>query len=264
VSPPDNGYAEFDGVRIGRLSLDDAKEAIRSATIGPSIDEPFQIATVNVDFLALARRDDTFRLALQCASMAVADGMPIVWLARHTKSPLPERVTGVDLATWLLDGGLPSAKIFLLGSTAGVLKEARARARVHRAHVVGVTAPARSELTSSEWSAQLVKRINASGANVLLVALGAPLQETWIAEWRSELHVAVAIGVGCSLDVAVGKLTRAPERWQRLGLEWLYRLTTEPTRLWRRYVLRDVPFLIGLALRTLLAETRATAARAET
>lgn len=255
----DGGYAEIEGVRIGQMSLEDTREAIRRATTGPSADRPFQIATVNVDFLALARRDDAFRVALQCSSLAVADGMPIVWLARYMNAPLPERVTGVDLAMWLLDGGLPSANLFLLGSTASVLTKARARAKERGANVVGAAAPSRSALTSSDQSAQLIQRINASGADVLLVALGAPLQDTWIAEWRSELNVAVAIGVGCSLDVAAGTLTRAPERWQRSGLEWLYRLRTEPGRLWRRYVLRDLPFLVRLALRTLLIERRIAA-----
>jgi N-acetylglucosaminyldiphosphoundecaprenol N-acetyl-beta-D-mannosaminyltransferase len=245
-------YAEIDGLRIGRVRFREAQQAIREATHRSHAGRPFQIATVNVDFLAQARRDPEFRRALQDCSLAVADGKPVLWLSRRTGTPLPERVTGVDLTAWLLDGGVPSARLFLLGATPEVLDAARVRGEAHGTPVVGAASPDRAELTSLERSARLVTAINASGANVLLVALGAPLQETWIARWRPSLEVAVAIGVGCSLDVAAGALTRAPWRWQRFGLEWLYRLWKEPARLWRRYLLRDLPYLVSVATRTLL------------
>jgi N-acetylglucosaminyldiphosphoundecaprenol N-acetyl-beta-D-mannosaminyltransferase len=257
--PSDTRYAEIDGLRIGRLRLADAQQEVRKATRSGHV-RPFQIATVNVDFLAQARRDPEFRRALQGCSLAVADGRPILWLSRYTEAPLPERVTGVDLTEWLLDGGVPSAKLFLLGATPEVLDAARARAEAHGTTVVGAASPDRAELTSVGRSARLVATINASGADVLLVALGAPLQETWTARWRHNLEIAVAIGVGCSLDVAAGVLTRAPERWQRFGFEWRYRLRKEPARLWRRYLLRDLPYLVSIATRTFLDQLGATRA----
>jgi hypothetical protein len=102
-------------------------------------------------------------------------------------------------------------------------------------------------------SARIVDQINQSDADVLLLALGPPLQEIWIERWLDRLEVEVAIGVGASLDFAAGTRPRAPIAWQRLGVEWLYRLLREPRRLWKRYLRRDVPFFVAEGWRSVMA-----------
>jgi N-acetylglucosaminyldiphosphoundecaprenol N-acetyl-beta-D-mannosaminyltransferase len=214
---------------------------------------PAQIATVNLDFLALGKSNPAFMTVLQKSALVLADGMGVVWLSKLAGHPIPERVAGADLVTWLVDGGLENARLFLLGSTPETVTRIQARAERGGGNVVGTATPLRSVFESDVQSARIVDQINASEANILLLALGPPLQEIWIERWLHRLEVQVAIGVGASLDFAAGTRPRAPIVWQRLGIEWLYRLLREPRRLWKRYVRRDIPFFLTQACRAVMS-----------
>jgi N-acetylglucosaminyldiphosphoundecaprenol N-acetyl-beta-D-mannosaminyltransferase len=211
-----------------------------------------QIATVNLDFLALGERNPTFKNVLLNCELVLADGMGVVWLSKLAGRPIPERVAGADLVAWLVDGGIEDARLFLLGSTPEAVGRIRDRAQSNGGTVVGSATPLRSVFESDLQSARIVDQINQSNANVLLLALGPPLQEIWIERWLAHLEVEVAIGVGASLDFAAGTRPRAPLAWQRLGVEWLYRLLREPRRLWKRYLRRDVPFFVSEGLRSVI------------
>jgi N-acetylglucosaminyldiphosphoundecaprenol N-acetyl-beta-D-mannosaminyltransferase len=226
------------------VTLEDTKRAIAGA-VEREPRPPMHVVTVNLDHLALASRDTAFGDVIRSCELPVADGMGAVWLSRlQPEGPaVPERVTGATLTEWMLDGGLDDASLFLLGSTAEVLDRVQARARGSSVRIAGTATPPRLVFQSTQLSLQLIRRINATRPDVLLVALGAPLQELWIDRWRDQLDVSVAIGVGGSFDLASGLQRRSPEALQRMGLEWLYRLSREPRRLWQRYLLRDVPFL---------------------
>ena len=206
---------------------------------------PRQIATVNLDFLRLAQRDAAFHAALSGADLVVADGMPVVWLSRLSGAALPERVTGIDL---LDDCAALAAErgfgVFLLGAAAGVADEAAAelRRRYHRLRIAGTLTPPAWPF-SVETDAELVRAVRAARPDLLFVALGAPRQDLWIAAHLHELGVPVCVGVGGSFDLIAGRLRRAPGWMQRSGLEWLFRLGQEPGRLWRRYLLGDLPLL---------------------
>lgn len=231
------------GIAVAAVTERDVKRWIADA-IGQSPRPGRRITTVNLDFLVLAEREPTFRAALRAADLAIADGRPLLWLARMRGQRLPERVAGADITQWLIDGGVPGARIFLLGSTDAVCRAVAARSKSGDAHVIGWNTAGREALEDPRQASEIVRDINASRPDVLLTALGAPRQDVWMAAHADQLDVSVMIGVGGSLDIAAGRLRRAPSVVRRMGLEWAFRMLQEPRRLWRRYLVDDLPFLV--------------------
>jgi N-acetylglucosaminyldiphosphoundecaprenol N-acetyl-beta-D-mannosaminyltransferase len=210
--------------------------------------EPHQVVTVNMDFLSIAARDPEFRATINSADLAVADGMPLVWLSRLRGQPLAERVAGVELVTESCRiAAEQGRRVFLLGAGQGVAETAgrRLQAMYPGLRIVGTYSPPMGALRRREDD-RIVRMIRAANPDFLFVALGAPRQDLWIREHQHLLHVPVAMGVGCVLDLLAGSVKRAPHWMQRTGLEWAYRLAQEPTRLWRRYLVNDLPMLARL------------------
>lgn len=237
------------GAPIDRLGQTEALSTIEAYIDART---PRQVATVNLDFLRLARKHPGFAETLRSVDLALADGMPLVWASKVAGSPLPHRVAGVDLVDAICDRGSSLGwSVYLLGAGPGIA-QAAAMAMVRRhpgLRIAGVYSP-----PVGEWDDLEEKRIRddiaAARPDVLLVALGAPRQDTWISENKARLGVPVSVGVGCTFDVFSGEKLRAPRWMQRTGLEWAFRLATEPTRLWRRY-LGDIPTLGTLMLSAL-------------
>jgi N-acetylglucosaminyldiphosphoundecaprenol N-acetyl-beta-D-mannosaminyltransferase len=201
--------------------------------------------TINLDFLSIAQRDAQFRQTINRADLAVADGMPLVWAARLKAQPLAERITGVDLVNESCRLAAQMGQgVFLLGAAPGTAAAAahRLEARYPGLRVVGVHSPPFRPLTPAEDEA-MVRMIRDAAPGLLFVAFGAPRQDLWIRAHLDALNVRVAMGVGCVLDLLAGTARRAPGWMQQAGLEWSYRLIQEPRRLWRRYILDDVPML---------------------
>lgn len=234
-------------VELGGLLID----PVDLATAGECIYDfarsgrPHQIVTVNLDFISIAERDPQFRKTINAADLAVADGMPLVWLSRLRGQPLPERVAGVDLVaeSCRIAGDL-GAGVFLLGAGPGVAAAAGQQLETlyPGLRVVGTYSPAVGAL-SCEEDDEIVRRIRKAAPDFLFVALGAPRQDLWIGERQALLQVPVAMGVGCVLDLLAGSVKRAPRWMQHAGLEWAFRLGQEPQRLWRRYLVNDLPML---------------------
>lgn len=209
---------------------------------------PHQVVTVNLDFLVIAERDARFRAVLADADLALADGTPLLWLARRGGTPLPERVPGVDL---LQESCRLAAergyRPFLLGAAPGVAEAAAGvlEARYPGLRVAGAYCPPFGP-PSPEVDRAMVAAVRRARPDLLFVALGAPRQDVWIADHLFELDVPVCMGVGGSLDLVAGRLPRAPRWMQRVGLEWCFRLLQEPGRLWRRYLVDDLPLMLRL------------------
>ncbi|HEU0028079.1 MAG TPA: WecB/TagA/CpsF family glycosyltransferase [Ktedonobacterales bacterium] len=205
-----------------------------------------QIVTLNPEIVMRARRDPGLRSVITRAALVTADGMGIVWGARLAGLTIPERVTGIDLSVALLARtGALGYDAFLLGAARGVAETAARAitARLPGARIAGVWSGDPQPVSDAE----AVARVRASGARLLLVAYGAPMQEQWIARNLTALPGVVAIGVGGALDMIAGRAPRAP-RWMRAaGLEWLYRLAREPGR-WRRML--ALPAFAALAVRS--------------
>ncbi len=191
-----------------------------------------QIATVNPEFLVKARDDPAFSSVLLRASLCIPDGFGVVWAARLRGRRLRERVAGSDLVPRLAqEAAAQGWRVFFLGAAPGVADRAAAILSERNPHlqVAGCYpgSPAREEEQA------IVDRIRTSGADLLLVAYGAPNQDLWLGRNLRHTGTPVGIGIGGSLDFVAGYSRRAPRWIQRSGLEWLHRLVREPRR-WRR------------------------------
>lgn len=209
---------------------------------------PHQIVTVNMDFIRLAREDPAFCAAVNGADLVVPDGVPVLWAARLLRRPLGERVTGVDLVEQ--GAALAAARgyrVFLLGAAPGVA-DAAAAVLIRRYPglcIAGTYAPPIGPF-SAEENARMVAAVRAARPHLLFVAFGAPRQELWIRAHLDELEVPVCVGVGGTFNFLSGAIPRAPVWMRRAGLEWAHRLAQEPGRLWRRYLVHDLPVFLRL------------------
>jgi N-acetylglucosaminyldiphosphoundecaprenol N-acetyl-beta-D-mannosaminyltransferase len=243
----DRPRVQLGATAVDQLDFEQAADRIRGFVWSG---RAHQVVTVNLDFLSIAERDAEFRDTINSADLAVADGMPLVWLSRLRGQPLPERVAGVELVEACCDVAVESGRgVFLLGAAPGVAQAAAERLveRHPGLRVVGTYTPPMGPLKRKE-NARIVRMIRDAAPAFLFVALGAPRQDLWIRAHLAELNVPVAMGVGCTFDVLAGVSNRAPGWMQSAGLEWAYRLVREPRRLWRRYLVNDLPLFGRLLL----------------
>jgi N-acetylglucosaminyldiphosphoundecaprenol N-acetyl-beta-D-mannosaminyltransferase len=195
--------------------------------------------------LAVTAHDSPHLLAtLENGSLNATDGMPLVWMARRLGAR-GERVPGPDLMHAVMDRGRArDARHFLYGGAPGVPEalERRLAAELPGLQVVGAWSPPFRPLTRDELDADLA-RIQAVSPDFVWVGLGAPKQEYWVEEARGRLHVAGILAVGAAFDFHSGSKRRAPRWMQRTGTEWLFRLASEPRRLWHRYGVTNTRFV---------------------
>lgn len=218
-----------------------------------------QQMSVNVSKLVPMQADPALREAIERCAVINADGMAVVWASRLLGDPLPERVAGVDLMHELI--GLAVRRgypIYVLGARAEVLETAVARLRELSPglRIAGY----RDGYFDEAESPEVVAAIRDSGARILFVAMSSPRKESWLAAHGPELGVSLAMGVGGSIDIVAGVTKRAPLLWQRLGLEWLYRMLQEPRRMLRRYLGTNLRFCL-LVARELIRRRGRSAAR---
>jgi N-acetylglucosaminyldiphosphoundecaprenol N-acetyl-beta-D-mannosaminyltransferase len=209
------------------------------------------VYTPNVAHVVLAERDPALRAAYARADVSVADGMPLVWASHLLRPVLPAKLSGSDLVIPISRHAAERGwRLFLVGGTPGAGAEAARRLRaLCDVDVVGVD-ESQIDLGDPDRDEPLLARIRASRSDVIFAALGAPKQEIWAHRVRGEVGGAVVIGVGASLDFIAGRLPRAPRWMSETGLEWLFRLASEPRRLWRRYLVDGRRFL-PILLRTM-------------
>jgi N-acetylglucosaminyldiphosphoundecaprenol N-acetyl-beta-D-mannosaminyltransferase len=247
---------EIAGVLVDRID----REAARTILDGFLVDGArHQVCTVNSDFLAIAQRDASFRETVNRADLAVADGMPLVWLSRLLRAPLPERVTGFDLIGIACELAARSGVgVFLLGAGPGIA--ARAGQMLQRTHpglrIAGTYSPPFGPHDTAE-ERRMVQHISAAGRCLLFVAFGAPKQDRFIRAHLAELDVPIAIGIGGALDILSGTVPRAPGWMQRAGFEWVWRMAQEPGRMWRRYLVDDTRIVASVAVAALRNGVRA-------
>ena len=202
---------------------------------------------LNVDCLMKLQKDADYAAICRNAEYVIADGQIVVGASRFLGTPIREKVSGSDFlgAFCAFHRHDPDVKVFLLGSGPGIAERARARinARIGREIVVAAHSPSYGFENDPAECAGIVDRINDSGATVLVVGVGAPKQEKWIARHRHQLRgVTMFLAVGATIDFEAGAVRRSPAWISRAGLEWLFRLCLEPRRLWRRYLVEGPPF----------------------
>lgn len=231
------------GTRLDVVTADEFADWTARALAEPWDGHCRQIATLNPEYVMASRGSIPFREALASADLVTADGVGVVLAARVLHGVRLARITGIDALEHLAGSGVP---LFLLGAGPGVAEAAAAR--LMDRHAGARIAGHWSDGTPYErHDTETMNRISASGAKVVAVAYGAPGQVLWIARNQKALAqagVRVAIGVGGAFDYAAGRVKRAPAPMRRLGLEWLYRLVSEPRRWRRQLVLPHFALLI--------------------
>jgi N-acetylglucosaminyldiphosphoundecaprenol N-acetyl-beta-D-mannosaminyltransferase len=207
------------------------------------------VATPNIDICQRTRREPALRDLVRDATLVVPDGMPLLWAARLRGDPLAERVTGSSLIFSLSSAAARAGlSIYLLGGSSGVpeLAGVELARRYPGLRVAGTDAPPVGFDKSPEGIALIRKRLCQAMPDIVYVGLGFPKQERLIAELGPALPGTWFVGCGAAIPFAAGTVPRAPIWMQRSGLEWVFRLFKEPRRLFRRYLLHDLPYAAQL------------------
>jgi N-acetylglucosaminyldiphosphoundecaprenol N-acetyl-beta-D-mannosaminyltransferase len=223
------------GVPFNNVTMDEAVRVIEEKIEGGGF---HQVATANVDFLMHAIHDEELRNILCSCSLVVPDGMPILWSARLMGTPLKERVCGIDLVPRLAElAAQRGYSIYLLGASEKSSQRAAEilEQRYPGLRIAGRYSPPLRPLEQMNHE-EILQRIERAQPDILLVAFGNPKQEKWLSMHRDRLRVPVSIGIGGSLDMIAGKLSRAPRWMQKSGMEWFFRAAQEPRRLLGRYM----------------------------
>lgn len=210
------------------------------------------VVTPNIDILRVVERDAEARELVRGADIVVADGMPIVWASRIAGGDLPARVAGSDLLRSVsLGAAKHSLSVFLLGGEEGVAE--RAREQLHRLHpdmrTAGAYCPPHGFENDPLQLLLIERTLRASQPDIVFIGLGFPKQERLAARLMGQFPDTWFLGVGGSFAMLAGDVTRAPSGIQALGLEWVYRLAQEPGRLFKRYIVQDLPYAVRLMAR---------------
>ncbi|MBC5715858.1 WecB/TagA/CpsF family glycosyltransferase [Flintibacter faecis] len=218
---------EILGVRFDNLTQQEAAQRGRQLL---EEDKFHYVVTPNPEFLLAAEKDPEFRRVLNAADLVLPDGIGVVYSAKILGTPLKERVPGIEFAEAMLSAlNDMGGRLYLLGAKPGVAEEAGRR--ICARYPALVLCGTHDGYFKDEQA--ILPEIAAAKPDLLFVCLGAPKQEKWMARWGQHTGAKLAIGLGGCLDVFAGNVQRAPERWQKLGLEWAYRLKKEPKRIGR-------------------------------
>ncbi|MBC8006660.1 MAG: WecB/TagA/CpsF family glycosyltransferase [Prolixibacteraceae bacterium] len=244
-TPPVEKHLVLLGLKFDALTLEQAAHAVVTAA---KAKHKGLVVTPNVDHLVMLQTDADMRSIYQKAAFVFADGMPVIWLSRFTsRSGLPMRVTGADLLPAVCAGAAGAGvSLFFMGGQPGVAERAaqNLRAEFPGLQIIGTYCPPMGFEKDPAETLRMVDLVNRFQPDILCFGVGAPKQEKWAAAQLDKLAVGPILCIGAAFDFAAGTIKRAPQLVQRFGLEWLWRLSNEPGRLWRRYLLRDSRFLL--------------------
>jgi len=210
------------------------------------------VVTPNIDHLVKLQHDQELLKAYYHSSYRVCDSRILQYISSMLGSPIKEKISGSDLfpAFYEYNKNNEDTKIFLLGGEPGVAIKAQKNinSKVDREIVVDALSPSFGFEKDEIECQEIVDRINESGATVLAIGVGAPKQEKWVTKYRNQLtNVKIYLAIGATIDFEAGYKSRSPKWMSEMGLEWFYRLQSEPGRLWKRYLVDSIPFfwLIG-------------------
>ena len=221
-------------VPVHPLTMQEAVSALEESIANG---EQAFVVTANAEIIMMCQQDAEYKkIVSQDAQLVLADGAGAVWAGRHLGYKVPERVAGFDLYCNLLkEAAVKGYKAYFFGGSPGIAEAAKAKSEelYPGVQVVGC----RNGYFQEEESQAIIDEINASGADMLFAALGAPKQEKWLVRYRDQLKPKVLMGIGGSFDVFAGKMERAPKWMQDASLEWLFRLYKQPNRFMRMMAL---------------------------
>jgi N-acetylglucosaminyldiphosphoundecaprenol N-acetyl-beta-D-mannosaminyltransferase len=199
------------------------------------------IGVVNAAKIVNMGRNHELDEAVRAADVIFADGMSVVWASRILGQKLPERVPGIDLMTHMLElADERGYRVFCLGAAQEVL-EMIVR-QIEERYPGAVLVGSHQGYFTNQDEPRIAEEIKAAAPDMLFAAMSSPKKEKFLARWSGQISVPVCHGVGGAFDVMAGKVKRAPRMWQKLGLEWLYRVIQEPRRMWKRYLVTNTLF----------------------
>jgi N-acetylglucosaminyldiphosphoundecaprenol N-acetyl-beta-D-mannosaminyltransferase len=237
VQPRDT--AQVLGCRIDRLTMAETLDRCEQAVLGR---RPMQHMAINAAKLVNMQTDPELREVIDQSELVTADGQAVVWASRLLDDPLPERVAGVDLMHNLFAlAAVRGYSVYILGAKQEVLETAVANLREQhpRLRFAGYR---NGYFGADEWHA-IAEEIRQARPDMLFVAISSPTKELFLGRHREQMDVPFVMGVGGGIDIVANLTRRAPALWQRLGLEWLYRLLQEPRRMAKRYVTTNTRFI---------------------
>jgi len=224
-----NGESRIDILGVGFDNITKA-EAVNYAFGIQTEHKAYYVVTPNPEIVMRAREDEGMLSAVKAAELVIPDGIGVIYGAKILGTPMKERVPGIDFTTSLMEKMNEEGRsVFLFGSKPGVADKA---AKNLAEKFPGIRFVGTNDGYFSD-DEPIIKKINAAKPDLMLVCLGGPKQEKWMQTNAHRLDVGIMVGAGGSLDVFAGVAERAPEKWQKMGLEWLYRLLKEPTRIGR-------------------------------
>ncbi|MFA6659634.1 MAG: WecB/TagA/CpsF family glycosyltransferase, partial [Victivallaceae bacterium] len=250
----DHELAVLLGIPVHRLDYEQTLQRILEFIESPADDRCRMVVTLNVDFVVNAHSFMRHRGypgmidILRRAALVTPDGMPLVLLSKMLGTPLPERVTGVDLVQMIAErAALKGKSLYFLGGTPQAAQKTAEifSSRFPGLRIAGIDTPWVSLDNTAETAAldqRICDQINAAKPDILLIGFGNPKQELWLARNVSQLKVPAAIGIGGTFNFISGEVKRAPILIQKLCMEWIYRIIQEPSRLWKRYALGLIIF----------------------
>lgn len=204
-----------------------------------------QHVVVNVDKIVKANKDETIKKIINACSLINVDGMPVVWASKILGMPLKERVAGIDLFEELMKWSAEkNLNVYLLGAKEEIVQATKQKYEHIYDHknIVGC----RNGYWSDNEELSVVNHIKNAKPDILFVAISSPKKEEFLGKFQSVMQVPFAMGVGGTFDVVAGKVKRAPVWMQKSGLEWFYRFLQEPTRMFKRYFIDDMGFIVLL------------------
>ncbi len=225
---------------VNALSMDETVDYIKKVIARRT--PPVQHVVINALKVNLMEEDPKLREIVNACPLINADGSSILWAAKQLGVPVEERVTGIDLFLRLVKEAAENGyKIYLFGAKEEVVTKVRDifQQQYPTLQIVGY----RNGYFTPEQEPQIVADMAASGADMMFVAFSSPKKEYWVNKYLNQLNIPFVMGVGGSFDVVAGVTKRAPEFWQKIGMEWFYRFIQEPRRLWKRYVVGNAVFI---------------------
>ena len=205
--------------------------------------QPTQHVVINASKVVLMDKDRKLREIVNSCPLINADGASIVWAAKKLNIPLKERVTGIDLFLKLVEvANKNEYKIYLFGAKENVVLKVKTifEKKYSNIKIVGY----RNGYFTEDDEAKIISEISKSGADMMFVAFSSPQKEYWVNKYLYNLNIPFIMGVGGSFDVVAGVTNRAPKWMQDCGLEWFYRFIQEPRRMWKRYIIGNIKFIM--------------------
>lgn len=233
----------FMNTEIDNLTMDEALQAIDKII---QKDKNAYVVTPNVDHIVHLETNKELQQIYQDADLILTDGKPLLWISRFYKTPIKEKVSGSDLFPKLCEmAAQKKYKMFFLGAAEGVAAKAAENLtkRYPKLQVVGTYSPPYGFENDEAEIKKIIQIVVKEKPHILIVGLGCPKQEKFIFKYRDKLKVPISLGLGASLDFEAGNVKRAPKWMRNCGLEWLFRITQDPKRMFKRYIINDMKII---------------------